>query len=201
MSQAPSATTRPWVLLVRHGETTWSRNGQHTGRTDIPLTEAGRREAERLPAAIAGFDFALVLVSPLRRARETARIMGLGDARVCDDLAEWDYGDYEGRTTAEIRGERPRWSLWTDGCPGGEDAAAVGARADRVLLEVGAASGDVALVAHGHLLRVLTARWLRRPPGEGRLYRLDAAAVSHLGYEHEQRVIALWNSRAHLVET
>ena len=146
------------LVVVRHGETEWSRSGQHTGRTDIPLTDEGRRQAELIRTALAGFDFALVLVSPLERARQTADLMGLGNAELRDDLAEWDYGTYEGLTSAQIHELRPGWSLWVDGCPGGEDAAAVGARADRVLAEVRAVDGDVALVAHGHLLRVLAAR-------------------------------------------
>lgn len=186
------------MVLIRHGETDWSRSGQHTGRTDIPLTDEGRRQAERIRTALAGFDFVLVLVSPLQRARETAALIGLGDAKLSSDLAEWDYGAYEGLTSAQIHEQRPGWSLWVDGCPGGEDAAAVGERADRVLDEVRTADGDVALVAHGHLLRVLTARWLQQEPACGRLYRLDTASVSHLGHERAQPVIELWNSRIHL---
>lgn len=186
------------VLLLRHGETAWSLTGKHTGRTDLPLTARGREQAERCARALSGMTFALALTSPLIRARETARLAGLDDARVCDDLAEWDYGDYDGRTSKEIRAERPGWTLWDDGCPGGEDAAVVGARADRVLAEVRNAAGDAVLVAHGHLLRVLTARWLALAPDQGRLFHLDTATLSCLGHENGQPVITLWNSDSHL---
>ena len=184
------------VVLVRHGETEWSAAGRHTGRTDVPLDETGRREARALAESLAGRDFALVLTSPLSRAVETCRLAGLGDrAQVRDDLAEWDYGEYEGRTTDEIRAERPGWSLWDEGVVGGETVAEVGARADRALEEIAGAGGDVAVFAHGHVLRVLGARYLRLPPGDGRLLALDPATVSVLGHEHEWRVIRAWNER------
>ena len=181
---------------MRHGETEWSRAGKHTGRTDVPLDEHGRAEARALAGMLRGHRFALVLTSPLSRAVETCRLAGLGDrAVVRDELAEWDYGAYEGRTTAEIRAERPGWSLWSDGVPAGETAADVGARADRALAELEAGGGDAAVFAHGHLLRVLTARWLGLEPGAGRLLALDPATISVLGYEHEWRVLRAWNER------
>jgi broad specificity phosphatase PhoE len=171
-------TRRHEVVLVRHGETDWSAAGKHTGRTDVPLNERGRREARGLAGMLAGRRFELVLTSPLSRAVETCRLAGLGDrALVRDELAEWDYGAYEGRTTAEIRMGRPGWSLWRDGVEGGETIAEVGARADRVLPELEAAGGDVAVFAHGHLLRVLAARWLGVEPDAGRLLALDPATI------------------------
>jgi probable phosphoglycerate mutase len=185
----------PEVVLVRHGETEWSRAGKHTGRTDVPLTDAGRDQAVALGAALRGHAFALVLTSPLSRAAETCRLAGLGDvAQERADLQEWDYGAYEGLATLEIREERPRWTLWRDGVPGGETDADVGARADRVIAELRAIDGDAAVFAHGHLLRVLAARWLGLDPTEGRLFALDTATVSVLGYERETAVIRLWNS-------
>jgi len=184
------------VVLVRHGETDWSGAGKHTGRTDVPLNERGRREARALAGMLAGRRFALVLTSPLSRAVETCRLAGLGDrALVRDELAEWDYGAYEGRTTAEIRMRRPGWSLWRDGVEGGETIAQVGARADRLVPELEAAGGDVAVFAHGHLLRVLAARWLGVEPDAGRLLALDPATISALGFEHEWRVLRAWNER------
>lgn len=184
----------PEIVLVRHGETEWSRSGQHTGRTDIPLTEAGRHQAQLLGARLGRWGFVRVLTSPLRRALETCRLAGLGDrAEVRSDLVEWDYGAYEGRTTAEIRAERPGWSLWTDGTPGGESAADVGARVDPLVAELRASRGDVAVFSHGHVLRVLAARWLGLHPPEGRLFRLSTATISVLGYEREAPVIARWN--------
>ena len=185
----------PEVLLIRHGETAWSLSGQHTGRTDIPLTDNGRRIARLVGEALRTYHFALVLVSPLQRALETCRLAGFGDvAQVRPDLMEWDYGDYEGLTTPQIRAERPGWSLWKDGCPNGETAQQVGQRVDRVIAEVRAAGGDVALFAHGHVLRVLTARWLELPPMDGRLFALATATISTLGYEREQSVILRWNN-------
>jgi broad specificity phosphatase PhoE len=186
----------PEVVLVRHGETEWSRAGKHTGRTDVALTDVGREQATALGAALRGRELALVLTSPLSRALETCRLAGLGgaaQARV--DLKEWDYGAYEGRTTPEIREERPGWTLWRDGVPGGETAADVGERADRVIAELRAAGGDAAVFAHGHLLRVLAARWLGLDPVEGRLFALDTATLSVLGYERETAVLRLWNSK------
>lgn len=184
----------PEVVLVRHGETEWSRTGKHTGRTDVPLTETGRQQAEAAGATLRGRRFGLVLTSPLQRASETCRLAGLGDSAVVDDeLMEWDYGAYEGRTTPEIRAERPGWTLWTDGVPEGETATEVGGRADRVIARVRAAGGDMALFAHGHVLRVLTARWLGLEPADGRLFAFDTATISVLGYERETAVIRLWN--------
>jgi broad specificity phosphatase PhoE len=182
------------VVLVRHGETEWSRTGRHTGRTEVPLTEKGREQAEAVGVALQGRGFALVLTSPLGRALETCRLAGFGDqAQARDELMEWDYGAYEGRTTAEIREERPGWTLWRDGVPEGETAGQVGERADRVLDEVRRTGGDALLFAHGHLLRVLAARWLGLGPDAGRLFALDPATLSTLGYERETAVIQLWN--------
>ena len=181
------------VVLVRHGETEWSEALRHTGRTDLPLTEAGEREARAVGAALRGRTFALVLSSPLRRALETARLAGL-EPQVRDELAEWDYGDYEGKTTVEIRETVPDWTIWGYGAPGGESPAEVAARVDRVLAEVLATDGDVLVFAHGHLLRVLCARWLELDPQDGRLFALDPATLSALGFEREQRVIRMWNA-------
>ncbi|MDQ6915508.1 MAG: histidine phosphatase family protein [Actinomycetota bacterium] len=182
------------VLLVRHGETEWSLSGQHTGVTDIPLTENGRRQAEGLGRRLAGGTFALVLSSPLGRALETCRLAGLGDAvQVRDDLREWEYGDYEGVTTAEIQRSRPGWYLFSDGCPGGEDASEVGARVDRVIAEVRSVDGDVALFGHGHCLRVLAARWLELSASDGGRFVLSTATLSVLGWEHDRPAMRLWN--------
>ena len=182
------------VWLVRHAETEWSRSGRHTGRTDIPLTDEGRERGRELRARLAGADFALVLVSPLERARETARLAGLGDpCQVREDLLEWDYGDYEGVTTPDIRAERSDWYLWRDGVPNGETAHEVAARCDRILEEVQSVDGNVAIFAHGHILRALAARWVEEPVAfGGRLY-LSTGSVGVLGYEREVRVIRLWN--------
>jgi broad specificity phosphatase PhoE len=185
----------PEIYLVRHGETEWSRSGQHTGSTDIPLTENGRRDAERLGRHLAGRHFDLVLVSPMERARETARLAGYADeAQVRDDLVEWDYGEYEGITTPDIRKERPGWFLWRDGALGGEDAAAVGARADRVVAELRDLGTDAIVFAHGHFLRVFTARWLDMDPAEGGKLALHTGTLSIVGYERELPAIWLWNS-------
>jgi broad specificity phosphatase PhoE len=182
------------VVLVRHGETEWSRTGKHTGRTDVPLTELGRQQAREVGLALQWREFALVLTSPLGRALETCRLTGYGEVALSrDDLMEWDYGAYEGRTTVDIRKERPGWSLWSDGVPGGETDAQVGARADRVIEEVRSAGGDALVFAHGHLLRVLAARWLGLEPAAGRLFALDPATISVLGYERETPVLRSWN--------
>jgi broad specificity phosphatase PhoE len=182
------------VVLVRHGETEWSRAGKHTGRTDVPLTEQGRRQAEAVGAALGDRDFALVLTSPLGRALESCRLAGFGDrAQPRDELMEWDYGAYEGRTTSEIREERPGWTLWRDGVRDGETIEQVGERVDRVLEQIRSIEGDALLFAHGHVLRVLTARWLELEPDAGRLFALDPATLSTLGYERETPVIQLWN--------
>jgi broad specificity phosphatase PhoE len=185
---------RQEIWLIRHAETEWSLAGLHTGRTDVSLTDAGRRRARELGALLAGHDFALVLSSPLGRARETAELAGLGaHVQLRDDLLEWDYGDYEGITTAEIRTSRPDWYLWRDGVPNGETAEEVAARCDRVIEEVLSADGDVAVFAHGHVLRALSARWVGEPVSfGGRLY-LSTGAVSVLGFEREVRVIRRWN--------
>ena len=180
------------LVLVRHGQTEWSLSGRHTSTTDIPLTERGREAAGALRERLAGREFALVLASPRIRARETARLAGY-TPEIEPDLAEVDYGDYEGRTTPEIRAERPGWSLWTDGSPGGETMAQAGERADRVIARALAADGDVAVFAHGHILRVLAARWIDLPAEHGGSFALDTAAVSVLGFERERRVIGAWN--------
>ena len=182
------------IVLARHGETEWSRDRRHTGRTDIPLTENGRRQAGVLGDALAGRSFERVLSSPLSRALDTCREAGLGEhAELSGDLCEWDYGEYEGITTAEIRTRRPGWNLWRDGCPGGETAADVGRRADRVIESLGGLEGDAAVFAHGHVLRVLTARWLGLGPEAGALFKLDTGTLSVLGYERETRAITRWN--------
>jgi probable phosphoglycerate mutase len=190
------------LILLRHGETEWSKAGKHTGRTDIPLTAAGEAAAAALAPAIAALPVHAAFTSPAQRAVRTAELAGLGWAKEDPDLQEWDYGGYEGRTTAEIRAERPGWYLWRDGViPGdaghhpGESIDQVAARADAVLARAGPllADGDVALVAHGHFLRVLTARWLGLEPAAGRLFRLDTGTISALGTEHGQPVISRWN--------
>ncbi|HZA66023.1 MAG TPA: histidine phosphatase family protein [Geminicoccaceae bacterium] len=189
------------IWLFRHGETEWSRSGQHTGRTDLPLTAAGRRRAQAIGRRLSGRPFALVLSSPLLRALETCRLAGYGDlAEITPDLMEWDYGAYEGRRTVDIQQERPGWSLWRDGVPDGETVEQVGAHAREVIETAQAAGGDVALFAHGHVLRVLSACWLGLPPDAGRLFALGTAAVSVLGYEHDTRVIVKWNQDSHLVD-
>jgi probable phosphoglycerate mutase len=182
------------VVLVRHGETEWSRAGKHTGRTDIPLTERGRQEAQALAVELQGRRFALVLTSPLARAAETCRLARLGDvAEPQEDLMEWDYGAYEGRETIDIRKDRPGWTLWHDGVPEGETIPQVQARVDRVIAELRSVAGDAAVFAHGHLLRVLAARWLGLEPAAGRLFALDPATISILGYERETPVVRMWN--------
>jgi broad specificity phosphatase PhoE len=188
------------VVLVRHGETEWTRTRQHTGKTDIPLDEEGERQARLVGEALRGREFGLVLTSPLRRAAETCRLAGFGDvAQIRDELAEWDYGEYDGRTTADIRAERPDWSLWSDGVPRGESAADVGRRADRVIEELRRVSVDALVFGHGHQLRVLTARWLELEPSEGRLFALSTATISTLGWERETPVIWRWNEPASVV--
>jgi broad specificity phosphatase PhoE len=182
------------IVVVRHGETEWSRDWRHTGRTDVPLTDKGRRQAEALGRALGGREFALVLTSPLSRALETARLAGFGDrAGMRDELREWDYGEYEGRRTVEIREERPGWTLWRNGVPGGETADEIRARVDRLLQELRQPDGDILLFAHGHVLRVLAARWLGLEPELGSRFALDTATISVLGYERETPVIRLWN--------
>jgi broad specificity phosphatase PhoE len=185
------------ILLIRHGETEWSVSGQHTGNTDIPLTDAGRRQGEALGRRLTAWNFTRVLSSPLSRALETCRLAGLGDrAEITEDLREWDYGEYEGRRTADIRQERPGWTVWAGGVPGGETVEEVGRRADRVLEQARAAGGDVALFAHGHMLRVIGARWVELPPAFGARLGLSTATISVLGWERETAVIHRWNDVA-----
>ena len=182
------------LWLIRHGETEWSRSGAHTGRSDLPLTSAGEERARQIARFLAGKRFALVLTSPLQRARETCRIAGYGDsAQIEPNLLEWDYGAYEGRTTDDIRKETPNWSLWTMGVPGGETVDQVAARARLVIERVSKVEAEVALFAHGHILRILTACWLDLPPGDGRLFAFDTGCLRVLGFERETRVIQRWN--------
>jgi len=182
------------IWLVRHGETEWSRSGAHTGRTDLPLTPAGRENAKALGGLLRGREFSLVLCSPMQRARDTCQLAGLGDrAGIEPNLREWDYGDFEGRTTAAIREEIPGWSLWASGVRNGETVDQVAARADSVIARALAAAGNVALFAHGHILRILTARWLGLPGDAGRLFAFGTASIGVLGYERETRVLTRWN--------
>jgi probable phosphoglycerate mutase len=181
------------IWLVRHGETAWSKSGQHTGRTDIPLTPLGAQQAKALGRHLAGRPFAMILTSPLTRARETCRLAGVQNAQVSDDLLEWNYGIYEGRTTAAVRAEQPGWSIWTTPVPQGETVEQVGERARRVIVRADAAGGDVALFAHAHILRILAACWIGLPPIHGRHLTLGTASLSVLGYERETRVIQVWN--------
>jgi broad specificity phosphatase PhoE len=186
---------RPEAWLIRHGETEWSKSGRHTGRTDIPLTEMGRQQAVAAADCLGGHRFALVLASPMSRALDTARLAGFGDRVEIDpELCEWNYGDYEGITTPQIRETVPGWTVWTHLVPGGETADEVGDRADRVIARIRAADGDVAVFAHGHVLRVLAARWIDLPPTEGRRFALHTATVSILGWERESAVIDRWNA-------
>ena len=189
------------LLLLRHGETEWSRAHRHTGRTDLPLTGTGEEQARAVGRAVAGRSFALVLTSPLQRAARTAALAGLL-AEPEPALMEWDYGAYEGRLTRDLEAQRPGWSIWVDGAEGGESPAQVGARADRVLARVRPAleSGDVCLVGHGHMLRVLAARHLGLPAGGGALLRLGTGTLSELGFEHGRPVVMLWNAPAAVVE-
>ena len=185
---------QPALTLVRHGDTEWSLAGRHTGWTDIPLVDSGRRQAKLLGDRLSGRSFGRILSSPLSRALETCRLAGFGEAVTTDpDLREWNYGDLEGRTTDEIRRSIPGWTIWSGPVPGGESAAEVGRRADRVIGRVLSASDDVAIFAHGHLLRVLAARWLGLPADHGALFELGTATLSRLGWERERRVIELWN--------
>jgi probable phosphoglycerate mutase len=182
------------IVLVRHGETEWSRSGQHTSRTDLPLIEEGRRRAEEIGERLGGRSFALVLCSPLLRARETCELAGFGNGAVLsDDLREWDYGDYEGLTTAQIHHDRPDWNLWRDGCPGGEQPDDVAERADRAIAQLCSAPGDALAFAHGHILRVLSARWIAMPAAAGARLGLCAGAICELGFERETEVVQLWN--------
>ena len=189
----------PRIVLVRHGATEWSVSGQHTGVSDIPLTEEGRGAAQALRHRLADREFAIALVSPLGRARETADLAGFGDrVEVEPDLRELNYGEYEGRTTSEIREERPGWSVWRDGSPGGESPDAAGERATRVIDRALESGGDAVLFAHAHILRILTARWLELPAAYGGNFPLGTAAICELGYERERRVVWLWNDQSDL---
>jgi probable phosphoglycerate mutase len=193
----------PELSLARHGETAWALTGQHTGRTDIPLTARGERNARSLAQRLTGAVFARVLTSPLSRAMRTCELAGFGgQAEVDSDLQEWDYGQYEGQRTADIRQARPGWDLFRDGCPDGESVEAVSARADRVLARLRAVDGDVLVFSHGHFLRVLAARWLGLPAETARHFVLSTAALSILGYEHtrDEPALRLWNDARHVVE-
>lgn len=189
------ATKAQKVFLIRHGETEWSRRGRHTGTTDLPLTENGRAAAEALRPVLAPESFMAVLTSPLKRARETCELAGLGTkAQIDPDLMEWNYGAYEGRTTADIQAERPGWVIFRDGCPGGETPAQVAVRADRVIAKVRALDGDVALFSHGHFSRVFAARWIELPPAHGEHFLLDTSTLCVLGYYGAAPAIRIWNA-------
>jgi broad specificity phosphatase PhoE len=191
----------PRIYLARHGETAWTISGQHTSFTDIPLTERGERNARSLAERLRGLTFARVFTSPLQRARRTCELAGFGSvAQVDGDLVEWNYGQYEGRTTQEIQQERPGWNLFRDGCPGGEPIDAAGARADRVVARLRAVNDDVLLFGHSHFFRILGARWLGLPPGDGRLLVLSTASLSVVGYEHnlQEPALRLWNDDRHV---
>ena len=182
------------VFAIRHGETAWSLSGQHTGTTDIALTDNGRRLAERMRPALAKEAFALVLCSPMQRARETCALAGLGDKTVIDaDLAEWNYGQYEGLTPKQIHERRPGWLIFRDGCPGGESPEQLGQRVDRVIARARTASGDAALFAHGHVLRVLAARWIGLPASAGQNFLLDTGILCILGYYRDVPAVKVWN--------
>ena len=188
------------IYLARHGETEWSVSGQHTGTTDIPLTDNGRRHAKALGERLRGREFAAVFSSPLERARETCRLAGFGDRCVQrHELVEWNYGEYEGLTTPQIRETVPGWTVWTHHTPGGESAAEVGARCDDMIEELLEVDGDVALFAHGHILRVFGARWIAIPPEQGARLALSTGTLSVLGWERDNRVIELWNDGSHVV--
>jgi broad specificity phosphatase PhoE len=183
------------IVLIRHGATDWSESGRHTGITDLPLNDTGLAEATALCDRCKEWNFSLVLSSPLQRAFATAHACGLGDrAKLDDDLHEWNYGDYEGVTTADIRKDQPGWTVWNGSCPNGETVDEVGARADRVIARVSDVEGAVALFGHAHMFRIVIARWLGLPPADGRLFKLETASISVLGYERETRVLARLNS-------
>jgi broad specificity phosphatase PhoE len=183
------------IWLVRHGETEWSKSGAHTGTSDIDLTERGRQQAIGIGQALSGYEFELILVSPLIRARETCRLAGFDKGAVIDrNLREWEYGDFEGRTTNEIRGDLPGWSIWESDVRNGESIDEVGERAETIIQRATTAEGNVLLFSHGHFLRILAARWLELPPRDGRLFALGTASVSTLSYERDRRVIERWNN-------
>ena len=193
----PDPATLTRLVLARHGETEWSRTGRHTGRTDIPLTDLGREEARRLASVLSGRSFSRVVSSPLVRATETARLAGFGDRlEIDDDLREWDYGSYEGRTRLEIAADVPGWTVWSHPIVGGESLEELGDRADRVIDRLLPSGGDVLVFSHGHFLRVLAARWIAGPPVTGSRLELWTATISELGWEHDRRVIELWNTGA-----
>ena len=189
-----AAAAQSEVWLVRHGETEWSRDHKHTSRTEVPLTDAGVATAKQLASRLRGLAFDLVLTSPRLRARRTAELAGFAHAEVDDDLVEWDYGDYEGITTSQIRERVPGWTVWTQPCPGGETAEQVTERVDRALARIRGNGGRALVFSHGHALRCLAARWIEQPVTEGRFLRLDTATVSSLGYERETPVILRWNA-------
>ena len=196
MRPSPQLSPLRRVYLIRHGETEWSLDGKHTSRTDLPLTAEGERRAELLAPVFRQQPYALVLTIPMKRAVRTCELAGLLSRAECvDDLREWDYGDYEGRTTVEIRAQRPAWNLFHDGVPNGEMAEDVAARVRRVITRVLAASGDVAIFGHGHGLRVFAAVWLELAPEDAERFALETGTVSVLGYERETRVIRMWNGR------
>ena len=191
----------PKIYLARHGETIWSLSGQHTGMTDIPLTEQGEKNAKQLGKRLQGLTFAKVFSSPLQRALKTCELAGFGSMVIPDPLLEeWNYGDYEGRTTSEIHQTQPDWFIFRDGCPGGELPKQVAQRCDQMIEKMKAINGDILIFAHAHILRMLTTRWLDLPAEEGRLYFLSTASLSILGYEHSlsEPVIRLWNDTSHL---
>ncbi len=193
--------SEPEAVVVRHGETEWSRDGRHTSITDLELTDEGRRQAQQAGQRLAGREWALILTSPRRRARETAALAGVGEhAVIDDDLSEWNYGEYEGLTSAQILTRHPGWSLWRDGCPGGEDAADVTRRVDRLIVRVRAVEqpGAVLLFAHGHILRVFGARWIGLDAAWGRAFSLGTASIGTLGWEHHAAAVAEWNDTSHL---
>ena len=194
----------PVIYVARHGETAWSLSGQHTGTTDLPLTERGERNARSLGERLKGLTFAKVLTSPLQRAMQTCTLTGFArEAEIDPDLVEWNYGEYEGRRTAEIRAERPDWLVFRDGCPGGESPQQIGARADRVVNRLRGAEGDVLLFSSGHFLRVLAARWLGLDPGYARYFLLSTASLGALAFDHHdisEPVIRLWNDTHHVTD-
>ena len=195
----PEAAPETRLVLARHGETAWSKSGQHTGRTDIPLTDVGREQARRLGTALAGRSFSRVLTSPLSRASETARLAGFtSDVMVDADLQEWDYGVYEGRRRVDIDAEEPGWTVWSRPITGGESLAELGERADRVIERLLPIGGDVLVFSHGHFLRVLAARWIEAPPRLASRLELATATISELGWETDRRVVEIWNAAGHL---
>jgi broad specificity phosphatase PhoE len=189
-------TKHPEIWLIRHGETEWSKSGQHTSKTDLPLTPEGEKRALTLGQTVSKHAFGLVLASPMKRAQDTARLVGFTPV-ITDDLREWDYGKYEGLTSKQIHQEVPGWTIWNGAVPGGETGEQVAARADRAIARAVAANTDVAFFAHGHILRVVAARWLGLPAEAGKYFALSTATMSILGYEHEQRVFQVWNDSPH----